>query len=108
MQPEHLEQLKASGQSAIRLDWAPPILVIEGGSSGADNHRRDYDYMEKRNQYEWRGIPEYWIVDPVKGQVTVLFLTEDGYEETVFVGDEVVKSPSFEDWALTAVEMLSV
>ncbi|MEO1402252.1 MAG: Uma2 family endonuclease [Cyanobacteria bacterium J06635_1] len=48
--------------------------------------------MDKRNQYEWRGIPEYWILDPVKGQVTVLFLTEAGYEETVFVGDEVVRS----------------
>ena len=82
------------------------MLVVEVVSAGADNHRRDY--IEKRNQYEWRGISEYWIVDLVKEQVTVLFLTEDGYEETVFVGDEVVKSPSFSEWGLTAAEMLSV
>ena len=106
LQPKHLEQLKASGQSAIRLDMAPPMLVVEVVSPGADNHRRDY--IEKRNQYEWRGIPEYWIVDPVKEQVTVLFLTANGYEKSVFVGDEVVKSPSFADWSLTATEMLMV
>ena len=106
LQPEHPEQLKASGQSAIRLDLAPPMLVVEVVSPGADNHRRDY--IDKRNQYEWRGIPEYWIVDPVKGQVTVLVLTENGYEETIFVGDDVVKSPSFTDWTLTAAEMLTV
>ena len=106
LQPEHLDQLRTSGQSAIRLEMAPPMLVVEVVSPGAENHRRDY--VEKRNQYEWRGIPEYWIVDPVKGQVTVLFLAEGGYEEAVFVGDEVVKSPSFDGWTLTAADMLSV
>lgn len=104
--PEHLEQLKASGQSAIRLDMHPPMLVVEVVSPGAENHRRDY--IDKRNQYEWRGIPEYWIVDPVKQQVTVLFLTEDGYEETVFVGDEIIVSKTFSDWTLTAEKMLLV
>lgn len=103
--PEHVEQLKASGQSAIRLDMHPPMLVVEVVSPGADNHRRDY--IDKRNQYEWRGIPEYWIVDPIKQQVTVLSMTTDGYGETVFVGDELVLSQSFTDWPLTAAEMLS-
>ncbi|NET40229.1 MAG: Uma2 family endonuclease, partial [Cyanothece sp. SIO1E1] len=70
----------------------------------ADNHRRDY--IDKRNQYEWRGMPEYWIVDPLQGQVTVLFLTEAGYEETVFVDNETVISPTFANWDLTAAEML--
>ncbi|MGC1309585.1 MAG: Uma2 family endonuclease [Phormidesmis sp.] len=65
------------------------------------------DYIEKRNQYEWRDIPGYWIVDPMQGQVTVLFLTKSSYEETVFSGDDIVKSPSFEKWSLTAAEMLS-
>ena len=106
LRPEHPDQMKALGQAAITLEMAPPRLVVEVVSPGADNHRRDY--IDKRNQYEWRGVPEYWIVDPVKGQVMVLFLTEDGYEETVFVGDEVVKSPSFEDWTLTAADMLMV
>ena len=104
--PEHLEQLKASGQSALRLDMHPPMLVVEVVSPGAENHRRDY--IDKRNQYEWRGIPEYWIVDPIKQQVTVLALTADGYGEAVFIEDEIVVSPTFADWSLTAAAMLLV
>ena len=106
LQSEHPEQMRALGQAAITLKMAPPRLVVEVVSPGAENHRRDH--IEKRNQYEWRGIPEYWIVDPEQSQVTVLVLTEDGYEETVFTGDEVVKSLSFAGWSLTAVEMLAV
>ena len=82
------------------------MLVVEMVSPGADHHRRNY--IDKRNQYEWRRIPEYWILDPVLEQVTVLFLTKNGYEENIFAGDEVVKSPSFTDWVLTAAEMLAV
>lgn len=48
------------------------------------------------------------IVDPEQGQVTVLSLMENGYRESVFVGEEVVESLSFEKWALTAAEMLLV
>ncbi|MBT9311442.1 Uma2 family endonuclease [Leptothoe kymatousa] len=103
--PEHLEQLKTSGQSAIRLDMHPPMLVVEVVSPGPENHRRDY--IEKRNQYEWRGIPEYWIVDPENQRVTVLFLTADGYEASVFMDNTVVVSKTFPDWTLTAADMLS-
>lgn len=104
LRSEHPGLMRELGQAAITLDMHPPMLVVEIVSPGAENHRRDY--IDKRNQYEWRGIPEYWIVDPVKQQVTVLFLTADGYEETVFVGDEVLISQSFKDWTLTAAEML--
>ena len=105
LQPEHPEQLKASGQSAIRVNMAPPLLVIEVVSPGANNHRRDY--IDKRNQYEWLGIPEYWIVDPILKQVTVLVLTEDGYDETVFKSSEQVRSTVLPEWTLTAEEMLA-
>lgn len=104
LRPEHLEQLKMSGQSAIRLEMAPPMLVVEVVSPGINNSKRDY--IDKRNQYEWREVPEYWIIDPAQEQVTVLFLTAGGYEESIFVGDAVVKSPSFKTWSLTAAEML--
>jgi Uma2 family endonuclease len=106
LRPEHPDQMRELGQAAITLDMAAPLLVVEVVSPGAENHRRDY--LEKRNQYEWRGIPEYWILDPVLGQVTVLALTPQGYEETVFVGDSVVASPTFPAWALTAKAMLAL
>lgn len=106
LQPEHPEQMRQLGQAAITLEMQPPRLVVEVVSPGAENHRRDY--LDKRNQYEWRGIAEYWIVDPVQEQVTVLALADSGYDETIFAGDEVVKSPGFPEWHLTAHEMLQV
>ncbi|MBD2234784.1 hypothetical protein [Phormidium tenue] len=52
-------------------------------SPGAENRRRDY--LEKRNQYKWRGIGE-----------------------ATFEGKAVVESPTFPDWAMTAEAMLAV
>jgi Uma2 family endonuclease len=106
LRPEHPDQMRDLGQAAITLAMTPPLLVVEVVSPGPENHRRDY--VEKRNQYEWRGIPEYWILDPVLGQVTVLGLTAQGYSETVFAGDVVVQSPTFPDLALTAAAMLAL
>lgn len=106
LRPEHPEQMRELGQAAITPEMAPPLLVVEVVSPGAENRRRDY--IEKRNQYEWRGIGEYWILDPVVGQVTVLSLTSQGYSEATFAGDAVVESPSFTDWALTAEAMLAL
>jgi Uma2 family endonuclease len=105
LRPEHLEQLQSLGKSAITLDMAPPLLVVEVVSPGAENHRRDY--LDKRNQYEWRGIPEYWIVDPQERCVTVLAMVEGTYTESIFTDDEVVVSPTFSTWSLRAAEMLS-
>ncbi|MEA5452076.1 Uma2 family endonuclease [Leptolyngbya sp. CCNP1308] len=106
LRPEHPEQMRELGQAAITLEMAPPLLVVEVVSPGAENRRRDY--LEKRNQYEWRGIGEYWILDPVVGQVTVLSMTTQGYSEATFAGETVVVSPSFPDWALTAEAMLAL
>jgi Uma2 family endonuclease len=36
------------------------------------------DYHQKRRQYQEAGIPEYWIVDPLKEKVTLLSLGRDG------------------------------
>ena len=106
LRPEHPEQMRTLGQAAITLDMAPPLLVVEVVSPGAENHRRDY--IDKRNQYEWRGIPEYWIVDPVAEQVTVLALTAQGYDETTFMGDIAVQSPALPGWNLTAAAMVAL
>ncbi|MBD1872288.1 Uma2 family endonuclease [Nodosilinea sp. FACHB-131] len=106
LRPEHPEQMRELGQAAITLEMAPPLLVVEVVSPGAENRRRDY--LEKRNQYEWRGIGEYWILDPTMGQVTVLSLTPQGYSEATFDGEAIVESPTFPDWAMTAESMLTV
>jgi Uma2 family endonuclease len=107
LRPEHPEQMQALGQAAITLDMALPLLVVEVVSPGPENHRRDY--FEKRNQYEWRGIPEYWILEhPGLAQVTVLSLTATGYDAAVFAGEELVRSSTFTDFTVSVTDLLVV
>jgi Uma2 family endonuclease len=103
LRPEHVAQLQTLGQSAITLAMAPPLLVVDVVSPGAESRRRDY--FDKRNQYEWRSIPEYWIVDPQEDCVTVLAMVDGLYTETVFNGGDRVVSPTFPEWPLTVEEM---
>ncbi|MGK7891104.1 MAG: Uma2 family endonuclease [Leptolyngbyaceae cyanobacterium] len=78
-------------RSTIMPDMPPPSLVVEVVSPGKKNADRDYRY--KRAQYQARGIEEYWIVDPIAQQVTVLVLVDGLYEESVFKGEEAIASP---------------
>jgi Uma2 family endonuclease len=105
LRAEHLEQLQSLGKSAITLDMAPPLLVVEVVSPGPDNRRRDY--LDKRNQYEWRGIPEYWLVDPQDRCITVLSMVDGNYVETIFDKGQTVVSPTFAELALTVKEILT-
>ena len=78
-----------------------PILAVEIVSP--NDPVRDYRY--KRSEYAVRGIPEYWIVDPIKGKVVVLTLVDGFYEEAVFEGNARIISPTFPDLDLTAEEV---
>ena len=50
--------------------WEGADLVMEVVSAGDEDRRRDL--KTKREEYAQAGIPEYWIVDPELGQITVL------------------------------------
>jgi Uma2 family endonuclease len=52
-------------------------LVVEVVSGSV--HDRHRDLVEKRTEYAKGGIPEYWIVDPELGQITVLVLDGPAY-----------------------------
>ena len=52
-------------------------LVMEVVSAGDEARRRDL--TQKREEYAQAGIPEYWIVDPELGQITVLTLEDQIY-----------------------------
>jgi Uma2 family endonuclease len=52
-------------------------LVMEVVSE--DPEGRNRDLVEKRRDYAMAGIPEYWIVDPQTGTVTVLALADKEY-----------------------------
>jgi Uma2 family endonuclease len=59
--------------------WDGADLVVEIVSGSADDHERDL--VIKRGEYAQAGIPEYWIVDPDEGLITVLRLDGDRYVE---------------------------
>ena len=54
-------------------------LALEIVSPGKDARQRDYE--DKRRDYARAGISEYWIVDPLENQVTVLVLQDSIYTE---------------------------
>ncbi|NJN71652.1 MAG: Uma2 family endonuclease [Limnothrix sp. RL_2_0] len=84
--------LENATRSTIMPDMPPPELVIEVVSPGQKNIARDYRY--KRAQYQARGIEEYWIVDPLTQQITVLTMNEWLYDEAVFTKDQAI-APHF-------------
>ena len=89
---EHIQLL--SKRNTIRLQMAPPLLVIEVVSPG--EIQRERDYIAKRMQYQDSGIPEYWIVDPQTRTILVLELRGDTYVEVGnFGNDDLLQSPGF-------------
>jgi Uma2 family endonuclease len=94
--------LEGANRSTITLDMPPPLLVVEIVSPKQEN--RDYRY--KRSEYAARGIAEYWIVDPIQHQVTVLEWVEGLYEENLYKGNEAIVSPLFGTLELTPAQIL--
>ncbi|QYX30239.1 Uma2 family endonuclease [Sphaerospermopsis torques-reginae] len=89
-------------RSLVYMDMPPPLLVVEVVSPNQAN--RDYRY--KRSEYAARGIPEYWIVDPITQKVTVLEWVEGFYDEQVYENDSLIVSPIFPELKLTAAQVL--
>lgn len=56
----------------------PPLLVVEIASRST--RRRDRGL--KREIYAELGVPSYWLVEPVEGELTVLTLDSGTYAET--------------------------
>jgi len=92
-------------RATFTQDMPSPALVVEVVSPGKVNEDRDYRY--KRSEYATRGIPEYWIIDPGKEQITVLRLVDGLYEEAVFQESNYIASPTFPELQLTARQVLS-
>ncbi|NEP62655.1 MAG: Uma2 family endonuclease, partial [Symploca sp. SIO2G7] len=94
--------LEGASRSIVLMEMPPPLLVVEVVSPNQE--KRDYRY--KRTEYAARGIAEYWIVDPLLQQVTVLVWSEGLYEETVFTGEDAIASSVLSNLELTAAQIL--
>jgi Uma2 family endonuclease len=83
------------------------LLVVEVVSnSETDLQSRVRDYQEKRLEYSARGIPEYWIIDPIAAVILVLTLEGTQYQEQRFQGKHPIVSSTFPSLNLTAEQAL--
>jgi len=67
-------------QNAARIGekfWDRADLLMEVVSDSPDDCERDL--ITKRAEYARARIPEYWIIDPQEGRITVLRLQGDSY-----------------------------
>ena len=70
MNAEHADRIDRRLLGGCRLG--------DGGRQRGRRGRRR-DLKQKREEYAQAGIPEYWIVDPELGQITVLTLEDQIY-----------------------------
>ena len=89
---ELARELEGASRSIVLMDMPPPLLAVEVVSPNQE--KRDYRY--KRSEYAARGIAEYWIVDPIQQQITILELVEGLYEEKVYRNSDRFKSTILE------------
>ena len=79
------------------------------------------DYVDKFDEYQRLGIPEYWIVDymaiakheflgnPKIPTIFVNLLDKNGeYQTSKFTGEAIVKSKTFPELGLTAAQILNI
>jgi Uma2 family endonuclease len=105
---ESTQALSGRLEACLRLTDPNPLLVIEVvSSSDTDRTSKTRDYIEKRAEYETRGIPEYWIVDPIGKLILVLNLVDKVYQVAVFVDDQPILSTLFPELGLTANQVLA-
>jgi Uma2 family endonuclease len=94
----------ANREAVIELNEPPPLLVVEVVSEST----KTTDYRSKRSEYALLGIPEYWIVDPLQGIVTVCTLVEGFYDAVVFRSEERIISPTFPALTLSVMQVLLI
>lgn len=94
--------MEGAKRSTVMSEMPSPLLVVEVVSPNQSSR----DYRHKRSEYGARGITEYWIVDPILGQVTVLEWVDGLYEEKVYKGEQVITSIVFTEVKLTAAQVL--
>ncbi|PZV05510.1 MAG: hypothetical protein DCF22_24640 [Leptolyngbya sp.] len=99
--------LKRDSRSLISLEMPAPSLVVEvvsPGDPGSENY--DRDYIQKPQEYAARGIPEYWLIDPIREVILIHLLSNGKYQVKLFRGVEQIESLAFRLLQLTAEQIL--
>ena len=96
--------LGAEHRDRIKEYWEGADLVMEIVSPG----KREHDLETKRAEYAKAGIPEYWIVDVVQEQITVLVLAKKSYRvHGEFCRGDIATSKLLPGFAVSVGEVLS-
>ena len=91
----------------LQFSAPPPMLVVEVvSSSDTDQKSRSRDYVDKRREYATRGIPEYWIVDPIAEMILICTLNDRCYHNVEFRNKDALISPTFLTLNLTTEQVL--
>ncbi|NJM60686.1 MAG: Uma2 family endonuclease [Oscillatoriales cyanobacterium RU_3_3] len=104
-----------SNRSAYSALREPIQLAVEVTSTNWDD-----DYLDKLDEYQRLGIPEYWIVDylaigsrdflgnPKVPTVFVYLLDAEGnYQRSAFKESDRIVSPTFPELTLTATQIIN-
>ncbi|NJK69760.1 MAG: Uma2 family endonuclease [Oscillatoriales cyanobacterium RU_3_3] len=104
-----------SNRSAYSALREPIQLAVEVTSTNWDD-----DYIDKLDEYQRLGIPEYWIVDylaigsrdflgnPKVPTVFVYLLDAEGnYQRSAFKESDRIVSPTFPELTLTAAQIIN-
>jgi Uma2 family endonuclease len=98
----------AADGKVLRAEDDAPLLVVEVvSSSDTDRKSKKRDYVDKRDEYEKRGIPEYWLIDPIAGVVIVFTFVDRTYHSVEFRGAQPIVSPGFPTFGATAGQVLT-
>lgn len=113
-------------QSTVTQPASVPLVVEVVSTNWRDDYHDkfgDYVRVASRSRSvsvrrrEEMGIPEYWIVDyaalggkkfigdPKQPTVSVCQLVGDEYQVTKFTGNNLIVSPTFPNWTLTAQQI---
>ena len=77
---------------------------VSPGSETSDNYIRDY--RDKPSQYAAIGVPEIWLIDPVREWIQVGTLINGAYQFVTFTGNDAIVSLTFPELTLTAEQVL--
>ena len=103
--PESEAAMPDDDQNTLWISMPAPALVVEVVSPGDS---RDRDYRRKHGEYENRGIPEYWIIDPKTEQITICTLVNGSYQDMVITGEQPLISGIMPSFNLTANQILEL
>ncbi len=103
-EPDLLLLLRADDPRRQNAYWLGADLVVEIVSP--DKSKRDTE--EKPSDYAEAGIPEYWIVNPLPGTITVLTLDGESYtEHGVFQRGQQAFSQLLDRFSLSVDDVLN-